>query len=378
MLRKWIGILLTLTLLLGTTAALADRNATSGSAGETVVFYVEAYGQASVSFSQTEGTCQELSYTHLIDGLTGEEEEWGKYHFYVTSPTGSTTVTDWDKTFNGGSFSLSFSRSGVYKVRVVPYTAQEMTDSWTLDRFVSWTRYPQWRISGKNNCAVSASKPGQTTDTGRTCEGMVSGGRNGNGEYDMGVPSLGGRSYGDGDMNMVIYWVQVQMKATGRWYQGDNWDCTGRLGDHTVSEIRSFMRSRGYGSHSGRVDQNVIDELVRALGGSPVPVYVGGIYNAMSSIMWGGSAGSMDLIVSNLRDNIPHVTVGARWVQTCLKRLGYYNSSIDGMYGEGTERAVKAFQRDYGWEQRDYVTLGVARAMLEAYYARGGSLNSLP
>lgn len=198
------------------------------------------------------------------------------------------------------------------------------------------------------------------------------------GAYDMGVPQIGSRFYLSGDMNMTIFWVQTQLKATGRWYQGDSWDCTGNLGDHTISEIKSFMRSQGYSSHSGNVDQNVINELRNYLGGRLQPVYVGGIYDYMSSIMQGGSAGSMSRINSNLIDMIPHVTTGARWVQTCLKRIGYYNSSIDGMYGEGTERAVNAFQRDYGWEQRNYVTLGVARAMLEAYYQRGGRLSELP
>ena len=196
--------------------------------------------------------------------------------------------------------------------------------------------------------------------------------------YDMGIPSIGSRVYRSDEMNMTVFWVQTQMKATGVWYQGENWDCTGRMGEHTMSEIRSFMRSRGYSNHSGQVDQSVINELVSYLGSRVRPVMVGGYYNYMGSIMNGGSTGSMNVIWSNLIDNVPHVTVGARWIQVCLKRLGYYNSSIDGKYGEGTERAVMAFQQDYGWVQRNYVTLGVARAMLEAYYARGGSLYDLP
>ena len=198
------------------------------------------------------------------------------------------------------------------------------------------------------------------------------------GAYDMGVPRIGSRIYRSDDMNMTIFWVQTQLKATGRWYQGNSWDCTGNLGDHTISEIKSFMKTQGYSAHSGNVDQNVINELCNYLGSRLQPVYVGGIYDYMSSIMQGGSAGSMSRINSNLIDMIPHVTTGARWVQTCLKRIGYYNGSIDGMYGEETERAVNAFQRDYGWEQRNYVTLGVARAMLEAYYQRGGRLSELP
>ncbi len=198
------------------------------------------------------------------------------------------------------------------------------------------------------------------------------------GSYDMGIPQIGNTSYGMDQMNMTVFWVQTQLKATGIWYQGEQWDVTGNLGDHTMEEIRSFMSGRGYPAHSGRVDQRVIDELASYLGGRVVPVYIGGIYDRMDSIMYGGSGGSMNYIVSNLRDMIPHVTTGARWVQVCLKKLGFYSSDIDGMYGEGTERAVKAFQRAYSFQERDYVSLGVARAMLEAYYYAGGSLYSLP
>ena len=413
MMKKMISIFITLAIITAASAAAADTWATHGDGKTTVRFTVKSDGNASVEFTQSEGQCQELSYTHLIDGIMGTEEEWGKYHFYITGPDGSSTCVNWDKTFHGGSFSISLPKSGTYSVRVVPYTAQEMTDSWYADRFIEWTRQPRWQVSGYRNCSVSASSPsggdsqtgsrtsgGSTSGTrpsgsqtgGRTSGGSTSGTRPSGGQtgsrtsggssrggaYDMGIPNSGSQVYRYEEMNMTVFWVQVQLKATGSWYQGSQWDCTGRLGDHTMSEISAFMRSRGYRSHSGQVDQDVIDELVSYLGGRVEPVYVGGIYDYMDSIMWGGSAGGMDVIWSNLIDMVPHVTAGARWVQTCLKRLGYYNSAVDGMYGEGTERAVKAFQRDYGWEQRNYVTLGVARAMLEAYAAHGGSLNALP
>ena len=37
--------------------------------------------------------------------------------------------------------------------------------------------------------------------------------------YDMGIPDLKGQCYSEEDMNMNIFWVQTQMKATGVWYQ---------------------------------------------------------------------------------------------------------------------------------------------------------------
>ena len=46
-------------------------------------------------------------------------------------------------------------------------------------------------------------------------------------------------------------------------------------------------------------------------------------------------------IISNMRYNSRAITTGARWVQTCLKKIGYYKGVIDGMYGQGLEDAVK-------------------------------------
>ncbi len=66
------------------------------------------------------------------------------------------------------------------------------------------------------------------------------------------------------------------------------------------------------------------------------------------------------------------------WVQTCLKQLGFYTSSIDGKFGSGTLRALHAFQKKYGWVQRDHVSYGVARDLLERYVAAGGDPNKLP
>lgn len=195
---------------------------------------------------------------------------------------------------------------------------------------------------------------------------------------DMGVPYIGNAVFRENQMNLIVFWVQTQLKATGVWYQGYQWDVTGNLGDHTMSEIRAFMSANGYRSHTGVVDQQVIDALANYLGSSLQPVMTGGFYNSMSMLMRGDQYGTMQPVISNLRDMVPHVTNGARWVQSVLKGLGYYTGTIDGMYGEGTDRAVRRFQNDNGFQERDYITLGVARCMLEQYYYRGLSLGNLP
>ncbi len=196
--------------------------------------------------------------------------------------------------------------------------------------------------------------------------------------YDMGVPQIGSAVFREEQMNMVIFWVQTQLKATGIWYQGDLWHITGVLGKRTMQEISAFMEHVTQTGHSGCVDQKVINALVDYLGDRVVPVYVGGFYTAMDSIMFRDAYGTMDPIVSNLRDMVPHVTVGAKWVQTILKHLGVYRGKVDGMYGEETEKAVMLYQKARGFTDRDCVYLGVARRMLEDYYYSGGDLSLLP
>lgn len=196
--------------------------------------------------------------------------------------------------------------------------------------------------------------------------------------YDMGIPYIGNTVFRENMMNMVVFWVQTQLKATGVWYQGYQWDVTGNLGDHTMSEIRSFMQARGYRGHTGVINQEVIDAIADYMGDRLEPVMIGGFYDSMNSITTRDSYGTMYQIVSNLRDMVARTTNGARWVQCVLQGIGYYSGAIDGMYGEKTEEAVKRFQRDNGFQERDYVSLGVARAMLEQFYWRGGNVNMLP
>lgn len=150
-----IGVLIALLVLGLVLTTAADTYGLYGDGATTTCFYVESYGAAKIWLTQTEGLCHELSYTHLIDGLEGDEEEWGKYHFYITAPNGARSEWNWDKTFGGDDFLLTLSEAGIYTIRVVPYTSSEMTQSWSLDQFIRWTVPPQWRITSWQNCAVS-------------------------------------------------------------------------------------------------------------------------------------------------------------------------------------------------------------------------------
>ncbi len=195
--------------------------------------------------------------------------------------------------------------------------------------------------------------------------------------FDMGIPQLNGRSFGPDNENIVIYWVQIQMKAAG-YYTGDQWDETGNIGDHTQEEIRRFMRDCGYPYHTGFVDQTVVNTLASVLGSRLRPVYRGGYFRHMNALLNDLTFESCDTVYPNSQSNSAHNRTSIRWVQTALSLLGYYSGSIDGQYGSGTDSAVKAFQRDHGFQQRGYVTYGVARAMMEAMWQRGCDLSRLP
>ena len=140
-----------------------------GNGSEISIFQVAVQNApATVYFEQEEGLCYEVSHTHVFDGPSGKEEEWGKYHvFYKLAGTNQIQYVNWDKTNRGGEFELYLNNTGVYYVWVVPYTAQEMTDSWLLDRFQSWNRTPRWWISGISSGSNWNALPYQLEPNGR-------------------------------------------------------------------------------------------------------------------------------------------------------------------------------------------------------------------
>ena len=126
---------------------------TNGNGEEVSVFQVAVTkAPGTVYFYQEEGLCYEDSITHYIDGKNGKEEEWGKYHiYYRLIDSNNVRCVDWDKTRRGSEFELYLNNTGIYYIWVVPYTAQEMTNSWTLDTFISWNKAPYWRVYNWSN-----------------------------------------------------------------------------------------------------------------------------------------------------------------------------------------------------------------------------------
>lgn len=249
-------------------------------------------------------------------------------------------------------------------------SSYELTSSYTVRYEVTkGTNIVYFTYKEKNNSSSSTNNNSSNNNSSNSNSTNVG---SSSSVHNIGIPNLNGRTYNEGDMNIAVLWVQQQMKQTRKYYQGEQWDVTGNLGDHTMKEIAKFMQDNGYRNHDGHVDQTVINTFASYLGNGVAPVYVGGFFDKMDTIMTGGSAGSMKRIDKNSS------STSIKWVQCCLSKLGFYHGSINGRFDSATISAVHAFQEYAGFEKRDYVTLGVARDMILFCNNRGCDLSDLP
>ena len=183
--------------------------------------------------------------------------------------------------------------------------------------------------------------------------------------YDIGVPSIGNASYGIGAHNIIVYWVQVQLKTIGYYikYSGgiDVFDETGVMGTITSEAIRSFQRDYGL-SETGVIDQQLINKIREVQNNNyiyPTPVMIGGYYKYLP-------------IVSG--DGIEADAYGpdVLWVQNCLNSIGYNCGQPDGSYGLQTQQTFLQFKRDNGFYAEGVtIKLGHLRLMLELYVSQG-------
>jgi len=133
---------------------LADGSITSG--GQEFPFYYRHYGTgsevsafrlnvkfapATITFTQTEGIADERSVFNWTSGKT----EWGKYHIYYRV-NDTTYRTDWDASFNSDTFKLYLNYTGEYLIWVVPFSNEEINDSYAVDHFECWKKVPRWTV----------------------------------------------------------------------------------------------------------------------------------------------------------------------------------------------------------------------------------------
>ena len=161
------------------------------------------------------------------------------------------------------------------------------------------------------------------------------------------VPEIWDRVIRRDERHSAVTWVQANLKKTGEYYQGDNWKVSGKLGDHTMEEIRRFMRDRGYSNHTGEIDQNVINTLYNFLNGnnqpSPPPT------TKPTSETNNRQVPDIRNRVIKLNENDSAVT----WVQENLKKTGkYYQGDswkVTGHLGNHTKQEVQRFMKDQGY-----------------------------
>ena len=133
---------------------------------------------------------------------------------------------------------------------------------------------------------------------------------------DAACPSIGSTVYELDARNDVVRWVQNELKATGVWYQGNEWKVTGHLGKGTMREISRFMEYMGYPGQSGAITQKVIDALCQYLGDGITSVD----YNARAS-------GSNN---SNSTDAGETIRCSCGGIMTCEVFTGGYTSDETG------------------------------------------------
>ncbi len=163
--RKWSLILAAVLLLVCvfSVSAFADTDLTSGNAGESFSFYVESYGNASLVFSQVEGSCNYLNYAQSAAGTMGVADAWGMYHIVITAPGGNQYTQNWESMNNGSAFTLQLYGAGTYQIQMVPYSSSEISTAWGINRFVRWNTYPVWWVDNTINCTVRTASSAMIT-----------------------------------------------------------------------------------------------------------------------------------------------------------------------------------------------------------------------
>lgn len=125
----------------------------------------------------------------------------------------------------------------------------------------------------------------------------------------------------------------------------------GSRGDE-VRLLQQLLKNKGY--YSGAIDgifgsgtKNAVMQFQRAAGLSVDGIVGAKTWAALEGNGTSSNRGSSSLTTSGLLRKGSRGAAVAE-LQTILKSKGYYSGAIDGIFGSGTENAVKAFQRANG------------------------------
>lgn len=163
----------------------------------------------------------------------------------------------------------------------------------------------------------------------------------------------GGVVYAEGNRGSMISDMQVRLQAAGYLKGGID----GVYGDDTTRAVRNFQKDRGI-PVSGVIDEMTYAAL-RNVDGSSAPA------PAPSS---SSEETSADGSMYSIGDSGAEVTS----IQRKLKKMGYLDGGVDGIYGGDTSSAVKAFQRDQELSATGMVDGDTLSTLTSAYASYSG------
>lgn len=164
----------------------------------------------------------------------------------------------------------------------------------------------------------------------------------------------GGVVYAEGNRGSMISDMQVRLQAAGYLKGGID----GVYGADTTNAVKAFQKAKGI-PVSGAIDEMTYSALRNVDSSSPSYESSGGEE---------GSSASRGASLYIIGDSGSEVSS----IQRKLKKMGYLDGSVDGIYGGDTASAVKAFQDDEGLSSTGMVDGDTLACITSEYAAQSG------
>ena len=164
----------------------------------------------------------------------------------------------------------------------------------------------------------------------------------------------GGVVYAEGNRGSMISDMQVRLQAAGYLKGGVD----GVYGADTTNAVKAFQKAKGI-PVSGAIDEMTYSALRNVDSSSPSYESSGGEE---------GSSASRGASLYIIGDSGSEVSS----IQRKLKKMGYLDGSVDGIYGGDTASAVKAFQDDEGLSTTGMVDGDTLARITSEYAAQSG------
>lgn len=164
----------------------------------------------------------------------------------------------------------------------------------------------------------------------------------------------GGVVYAEGNRGSMISDMQVRLQAAGYLKGGID----GVYGADTTNAVKAFQKAKGI-PVSGAIDEMTYSALRNVDSSSPSYESSGGEE---------GSSASRGASLYIIGDSGSEVSS----IQRKLKKMGYLDGSVDGIYGGDTASAVKAFQDDEGLSTTGMVDGDTLARITSEYAAQSG------